>query len=399
MQYSYVARNRSGEKIAGVMDAESEAAVLRALDEKRLFPVAVNAADTPNRRLARSPRVRATEIGVFYGQLADLLSSGVPLLRSLKTLALATVNPAFKAVITDLHDRVADGAAFTESLREHPRLFPALHSAMIQAGERAGFLEQVLESLAGFIERLDELRSRVLGALIYPALLVTLGTVVLTVALTVFVPMYRPLLERARQPLPTRVLFGASDLMRDYWPGVLLALAAGVIVLVGMYRSPQWRRRLERWRFKLPVAGTAQRMVAITRFCRILGTMLHNGVPLLQALAISKDATGSALLAESIEKATENVRAGAPLAGPLGASGLFPPQVLAMIAVAEESNQLEKVLVQIADTVERRTNRQVDQAVRLVEPLILILVAGGIAFMALGLLLPIFNMASALHGG
>jgi len=161
-------------------------------------------------------------------------------------------------------------------------------------------------------------------------------------------------------------------------------------------KSATGQRVIERGRLRIPVVGTALRMVAITRFCRILGTMLANGVPLLQALSISKGATGSALIADQIAEASENVRAGKSLTEPLAAGGFFPDQVLAMLTVAEESNQLEKVLLQIADTVERRTNRQVDQAVRLVEPVILCVVAAGIGFLALGLLLPVFTMAGSL---
>ena len=161
-------------------------------------------------------------------------------------------------------------------------------------------------------------------------------------------------------------------------------------------KSERARRLTEAWRLKVPVMGSALRLLAITRFCRILGTMLANGVPLLQALKISKDATGSTLLADRIAEATEAVRDGKRLSEPLGTGGFFPEQILAMISVAEESNKLDKVLLQIADTVERRTNREVDQAVRLIEPAILCLVAAGIGFLALGLLLPIFTMASAL---
>jgi general secretion pathway protein F/type IV pilus assembly protein PilC len=146
----------------------------------------------------------------------------------------------------------------------------------------------------------------------------------------------------------------------------------------------------------LPLAGRAVQLVAITRFCRVLGMMLKNGVPMLQALTVSKDATGSTVLADSIEKAAENVRAGQTLAAPLGESGLFPLEILEMISVAEESNQLEKALVQIADTVERRTGRQVDMAVRLLEPLMLVILAAGIAFFALALILPIFTLAGSL---
>ena len=197
-------------------------------------------------------------------------------------------------------------------------------------------------------------------------------------------------------PLPTEILFAASVAVRRYW--YLLGVGvAGLVALVWTnLQSPAARRRMEAWQLKIPVVGSALRLLAITRFCRILGTMLGNGVPLLQALRITKDATGSTLLGERIAEATESVRDGKRLSEPLGTGGFFPDQILAMIAVAEESNKLDKVLMQIADTVERRTNRQVDQAVRLIEPVILCMVAAGIGFLALGLLLPIFTMASAL---
>jgi type II secretory pathway component PulF len=199
-----------------------------------------------------------------------------------------------------------------------------------------------------------------------------------------------------QKPLPTTILFGLSTAVRSYWYLMPFALAGVVGVLWSGFKNESNRRRLERWRLKVPVVGSAFQMLAITRFCRILGTMLANGVPMLQALKISEGATGSSLLAERIAEATESVREGKPLSGPLAAGGFFPDQILAMITVAEESNKLDKVLLQIADTVERRTNRQVDQAVRLVEPAILCVVAAGIGFLALGLLLPIFTMASSL---
>ena len=177
---------------------------------------------------------------------------------------------------------------------------------------------------------------------------------------------------------------------------ILVALAGVVAIVWTNLKSHKAQRLIERWRLHIPVVGNALRLLAITRFCRILGTMLANGVPLLQALRISRDATGSTLMADRIVEATEAVRDGRRLSEPLAADGFIPEQILAMITVAEESNKLDKVLLQIADTVERRTNRQVDQAVRLVEPAILCLVAAGIGFLALGLLLPIFTLASSL---
>jgi general secretion pathway protein F/type IV pilus assembly protein PilC len=394
--FKYIARTASGERIDGVIEADSENAALRLLDERSLFPIEVAAAEKKRPLEKRGTRVRPRDLGVIYGQLADLLNSGVPLLRSLDSLIRSATKTNQREMLQQIRDAVADGTSLTEALKDHPETFSTLHIAMIQAGERASFLEDVLTSLAGFIERIDDLRGKVTGAMVYPALLMFMGTVIMIAALIFFVPRFEPLLEGIEKPLPTAILFGMSTILRYYWFAVAVVLTVLLIGAIAGLRSPVGRRLFEVWRLKIPVLGGAIRMVAISRFCRILGTMINNGVPLLQALAISKDATGSSLLAERIEEATESVRAGESLNEPLGKGGLFPPQVLSMIAVAEESNQLSKVLVQIADTVERRTHRQVDQAVRLVEPVILCVVAAAIGFLALGLLLPIFTLAGSL---
>jgi general secretion pathway protein F/type IV pilus assembly protein PilC len=399
IQFDYTARDQVGQRIAGVLEAESEAAVLRLLEDKKLYPIAVQGRSGPvkGKKSFLAGRVRSRDVGLMYGQLADLIGSGVPLLRALDSLIRSTVNRRLNEILKQVRSEVADGKSLTDALREFPQVFPPLHTAMVQAGERAAFLEQVLSSLSGFLERLDDLRGKVLGAMIYPTLLTLLGTGVMIAALVFFVPKFEPLLGgNPQKPLPTEILFGMSKAVRTFWYLIPFALAGVGSVAWSSFKNEANRRRLERWRLKVPVVGSAFQMLAITRFCRILGTMLSNGVPMLQALKISEGATGSSLLAERIAEATEAVRDGKALSGPLAAGGFFPEQILAMIAVAEESNNLDKVLLQIADTVERRTNRQVDQAVRLVEPAILCVVAAGIGFLALGLLLPIFTMASSL---
>jgi len=398
-KFQYTARNLSGGKVAGLIEADGEGAAIQLLERKELYPVDIwNTEDKADNRLFRG-RISNRDLGVMYGQLSDLLGSGVPLLRALKSIVKSTVNKRLKGVLGDIHNSVADGKSLYESMAEHHNIFPALHTVMVQAGERASFIEEVLESLSVFLERLDELRGKVLGALIYPVMLVMLGGTVMVSALVLFVPKFEPMLAGIEKPMPTEVIFFLSESIRNYWAIIATAIGALVAFFWSAMQSQSSKRALERWRLKIPVAGTAMRMVAITRFCRILGTMLANGVPILQALAISRDATGSALLAENIDEAIKNVRAGEPLTEPLKGGGLFPEQVLAMISVAEESNQLQKVLLQIADSVERRTNQQVDQAVRLIEPVILCMVAAGIGFLALGLLLPIFTMASSLGQG
>ncbi|MBN2508411.1 MAG: type II secretion system F family protein [Verrucomicrobia bacterium] len=397
-EFQYIALTEAGQRINGAVEAESEAAVLRVLEEKKLFPLQVHAgaAERRARFQWRKRKVRNREVGVLYGQMADLIGSGVPLMRALDTLIKSTVSRPLVEILKQIRANVSDGKSLTEAMRDHPDVFPPLHTAMVQAGERAAFLEDVLRSLSEFLERLDELRGKVLGALTYPLLLVLVGVTVMVAALVFFVPRFEPLLAGVKKPMPTELVFFLSTAMRHYGHWMVLGLAGLIALVWSRLRTDAARKKIERWRLKIPVAGEALRLLAITRFCRILGTMLTNGVPLLQALRISKDATGSSLMAERIGEAVESVRDGKRLSEPLSEGAFIPDQILAMITVAEESNKLDKVLLQIADTVERRTNRQVDQAVRLIEPAILCLVAGGIGFLALGLLLPIFTMATAL---
>ena len=392
-KFRYIALNADGRQVSGQLEAEGEAAAVRMLSERQLFPVNIASADASR---SKRRRVSSRDIGMMYGQLADLIGSGVPMLRALDSLIRSTVHSQLKAILKEVRTAVADGQTLTDALRKFPEVFPPLHTSMVQAGERASFLEDVLRSLSEFLERLDELRAKVLGAMIYPALLSALGATVMAGALIFFVPKFEPLLAGAQKPLPTVLLFGASTILRSYWYIVALVLAGLVGGLVSALSKESSRRTLEIWQHRVPVVGTALKMLAITRFCRILGTMLANGVPMLGALKIAKDATGSRLLGEKIAIAAESIRDGKSLSGPLSQGGLFPDQIMAMITVAEESNKLDKVLLQIANTVERRTNQQVDQSVRLIEPVILCLVAAGIGFLALGLLLPIFTLAGSL---
>ncbi|MBM4018760.1 MAG: type II secretion system F family protein [Planctomycetes bacterium] len=395
--YQYTAKTTGGEEVAGLIQADSEAAVIRALDEKRLFPVRVAEKTDGARSGQAGRRVRPRDVGVMYAQLSDLLGADVPALRALDILARSTVNKRLAALMGKVRDDVAGGKTLADAMGAYPEVFTPLHAAMIRAGERAGFLEDVLLNMAAFIERQDELHSKVIGAMVYPVIVVTVALTVVLGVLLFMVPKFKALFETMKSiPWPTAVLFAASDAVLALWPLLLMILVVTVIGVGGFLTSEQGRRVWDRWRLRLPLVGKAARLIAITRFCRILGTMLKNGVPVLQALAIAKDATGSTVLAESIEEAAENVRAGQTLAEPLKSSGLFPIEILEMIAVAEESNQLEKTLLGIADTVERRTNRQVDLAVRLIEPLILVLMGAGIGFFGVALVYPIFSMAGAM---
>lgn len=393
--YRYSAKTASGEHVGGVMQADSELAVIRTLDERKLFPVGV-VEEQPQSKGLRGGKVKLRDVGVFYGQLADLLRSGVPMLRSLEILTKATTNRKQRELVCAVRDDVAGGKTLAEAMGVHPHVFTPLHCAMVRAGEQASFLEEVLANLSQFLERQDDLRGKVQGALIYPAVLCIVGTLLMLVMLVALVPRFKPFFTGIELPGPTAFLFGLSDLLTNNLPLVIVLIVGVVVGVRGFLRSAAGARLYDRFRLRIPGLGTVFKMVSITRFCRILGTMLANGVPILRALEISKDATGCSTLSRNIENASEAVRQGQPLAGPLRASGLFPTQVVEMISVAEESNRLEKVLVEIADTVERRTNREVEQAVRLIEPLILVLMALAIGFVAVGLLYPIFTISQTI---
>ena len=394
--FRYVAKTAAGEHVAGVVQADNEAAALRTLDDRSLYPVRVEPGVEETRR-ARGGKVRMRDVAVAYGQLADLLRAGAPLLRSLETLSRATPNAALSEAMARVAEGVAEGKTLAEAMATRSHAFPALHTAMVRAGERGGFLEDVLGNLAEYLDRVDDLRSKVRGAMIYPIVLTCIGTLALLFVLVWLVPKFRSVFGNTPLPLPSRMLFAVSGTLVDHWAMLLGIGVLVVLAVVALLRSEAGRRRWETWRLRIPGVGALVRIVAITRFCRILGTLLHNGVLILQALAISKDATGSTVLAESIDRATDSVRAGEKLAAPLARSGFFPPEIVEMIAVAEESNQMEKVLLQIADAVERRTNRKVDTVVRLVEPLILVVIAGLIGFVALGLMVPIFTMSRMMR--
>jgi len=393
--YQYIAKSPSGEEVSGLMQADNETAVIRTLDDRELFPVSVE--PHADAAASRGRRVKMRDVAVAYGQLADLLRAGVPMLRALETLVRAIQTPALSRILAEVREDVAAGETLADAMGKHPETFTSLHAAMIRAGERGGFLEDVLTNLGEYLERQDEMRSKIRGAMVYPVVLVTIGVIAMVCILVILVPRFKPFFKNADLPAPTLVLFALSDLLLDH---LVLLIVGLVLVVVGLrmaIRSDSGRRVWDRYRIAIPWVGNVIRTMCITRFCRILGTMLRNGVPILQALRISKDAAGNMALADCIETASERVEAGEQLVEPLRTSRFFPVEIIEMIAVAEESNQLDKVLVQIADTVERRANRQVDAVVRLIEPLILVVIATMIGFVAVGLLYPIFTMSQTLR--
>lgn len=399
--FSYVARDPAGREVAGVQTANSPADAAAQLAARSLFPTTISPVvpKAPAFQLGKG-RVSTAQIASFYGQLADLLHSGVPLLRSMDILSDQSSNPRLKEVLVSIRGDVSEGQRLAEAFRKHPSVFSELAVSMVRAGEEGGFLEEALQRVATFTEHQEEMKGRVVGAMVYPLFLLSACIIVVVGMLLFLVPQFAPIFQRLEEegqlPTATVILLAFSGLVRNYG----LPIAAVFVIAIWQLRSflatERGRVFFDTWTIRMQMIGPILRSLAVARFCRVLGTLLKNGVPILNSLRISKDATGNRVLSEAIAAAADNISAGKSLARPLAASGQFSREVVEMIAVGEEANNLEQVLINVADNMERRTYRQLDLFVKLLEPVMLLLMACLIGFVVIALLLPVFQGAGSL---
>ena len=393
--FTYKARSATGEQVNGTLIADSSLAAARVLDEKSLLPIELDELKPKRSLLTGGTRkISVSKVGMMYEQLADLLRAGVPILRALDVLSQQATSAGLGQVLREVKDDVSGGDSLADAMLKHPNAFPELHASMVRAGEKGGFLEDVLARLSEFVSRQDALKNKFIGALIYPSVLAFGAVGAVTFIMAYVVPKIRGVLEGQDLPLPTIIVFGISDVIRDQGLWLLGGLLLVAIVLIAFLQSAAGQAMRSQLQLRMVGVGKIYTMIAICRFCRVFGTMLNNGIPLLQALKISKDSTGNKILSDAVDDAAEAVRGGEPLAGPLGTAGVFPPAIVDMIAVAEESNSLDKVLVEIANTQEERTARQIDFTMRMLEPLLLMVMGVMIAFVAIAMLVPILRMAT-----
>ncbi len=398
--FSYTARSLDGQRVTGTLAAATEREVVSMLGQKSLFPIKVEQEKTPQ-KIQFSGRVSEQKIATFYSQLASLLKNGVPLLRSLSILREQASVPALQKALDDIVSRIEDGTPIGDAFGRHPKIFSGMAINMSKAGTEGGFLEEALERVAVFTEQQAELKSRTVGALIYPAVLATVGSLVVGVLVVFFVPKFGVLFDqlRAKGELPglTDMLLNFSGFLNRYGLFLLVGLVIAYLLFQAQLRTAAAKRFFDRFKIRIPLFGSIFRNLAISRFCRVLGTLLKNGVPILKALEISREATGNSVLSEAIAKATENITSGAQLSVPLGKSGHFPKNVTEMIAVAEESNTLDTVLVNIAEGLEKETTRRLDLMVKLLEPLMLMVMALVVLVVVIALLMPIMKMGAVMR--
>jgi general secretion pathway protein F len=397
-EYAFVARDARGQKTTGRITANSQQDVLMQLDSQNLLPTEITVAKAAGSLYNK--KVGGQVMANTYNQLASLLRSGVPLLRSLTVLANQTRKPALKGVLDEIKAKVEDGEPLPVAMARYPKVFSDMAVNMVRAGNEGGFLEESLERVASFTEQQEDLKGRAAGALAYPIFLGCVGVTVVAVLIVFFVPKFEPLFAalRAKDQLPaaTDLLLDFSHFLQDYWWGIGGALFLAIVAVVQFLQTDKGKYWFDWFKIKVPLFGSIFLSLAVARFCRVLGTLLLNGVPILKSLDISSRAAGNRILAESIQKASENVTAGQKLAAPLAASGHFPSQVVEMISVAEESNTLEKVMVQISDSLERTTFRRMDIMVKMLEPIMLLVMAGMVFFIVLALMVPLLNSSGAV---
>ena len=402
-EFSYTARDMTGQLVTGRLSANTESDAVATLSGQSLFPIKVASDEAKPKGNGFSfggGRVSAQKISVFYEQLSTLMTNGVPMLRSLQILQEQAQIPIFRNALTDVISRIEDGETLSDSFKRHPKVFSEMAVNMSKAGAEGGFLEDALTRVASFTEQQAELKSKTIGALIYPMVLATIGTIIVAVLLIFFVPSFGAIFEVMRKngelPAATIWLLAFSEFLQSWWWGIAIAGVFAFLLIKMQLSTPKGRLFADKWKLKVPLLGSVLLSLAICRFCRVLGTLLKNGVPILRGLEISAEATGNKILEAAIVKASDNITSGETLAKPLAASNHFPRNVTEMISVAEESNTLDDVLINISEGLEKQTMRKLDIMVKLIEPLMLVVMAGVVMFVVIALLMPIVKMGQAI---
>jgi general secretion pathway protein F/type IV pilus assembly protein PilC len=391
-QFQYIAVNSSGQRVPGTLLANTRADALQQLAAAAMVPLSLN--EGSNHR-GRSERIPPAALASAFSLLSDQLDTGVPLLRALQVLSTQSSNATLRTVLNGIAAQVADGSSLAAALAAKPGVFHDLDISMIQAGEEGGFLQESLRRLATVRERQEEVRARVLSAAAYPALLAVVSLLVVAGMLVFFVPQFQPLfdslIESGRLPWPTSLLLWISDTLSRWFLPLVIVTSAILLIIRVRVPAESLATLRDRTAIRIPGVGPVVRAISIARFCRVLGALLQNGVPMLRSLEISRRAAGNRVISDTIAAAQESICSGQSLATPLAASNHFPPDVLEMIAVAEQANRLESVLLKLADRLELRAQRRLDLFLRMLEPALMLVMATIVGFMVVALLMPVFE--------
>ncbi|PZS33120.1 MAG: type II secretion system F family protein [Pseudonocardiales bacterium] len=396
--YEYSVRDRAGKLISGSLDAESPAVVARKLAAMGYAPVSINKSNAGMKRELTIPgfgkKIKLKTLAVFSRQFATMIDSGLSLLRALTILVEQTDNKEFARVLAEVRTDVESGNALSAAMAKHPKVFPSLMVNMSRAGEIGGFLDQTMLQIAENYEAEVKLRGKIKSAMTYPVVVFVMAILGCTGMLIFIVPVFKKLFADlgGTLPLPTQILVVLSGILRYWTPLIIVALVVGVIVWGKIKLQPRVRNVVDPLKLRLPVFGALIRKIALARFSRNLGTMMRSGVPILQSLDIVATTTGNIVLERATRAVQDSVRSGESLAGPLKEHKVFPPMVVQMMAVGEETGALDTMLAKVAEFYDQEVEATTEALTALIEPLMIAVLGTVIGGMIIALYMPIFKI-------
>jgi len=407
-KFAYRALNKDGKQQFGIIQADTQALALNDVRSLGLFPTHVREATRADEKKAlRAGRglnelyfggVKTKELCVMTRQLSTLIDAGLPLLRCINVL-IAQLKPSkLRDILREISSDIQSGSTFAEALAKHPKEFDRLFVNMVRAGEVGGLLETVLQRLAIFMERRQALKRRVRGALIYPIAVIVIAGGIVAFLLVKVVPVFAEIFTEfgGELPAPTKALIAAGDFMMYKWWLLLTVLSWTIIGLKLSFKSKQVKRVFDRVILKVPLIGDLVTKVSVARFARTLGTLVTSGVPILQALKITRETIGNEVVQNAVDKVYDSVQDGGTIAVPLDESKVFPAMVVNMIDVGEETGALDSMLMKVADIYDAEVEAAVEAMLALMEPMIIILLGGVIGFIVVALYLPIFTLGDSI---
>lgn len=407
--YSYRAMDARGKNVSGIIDAESEKAAKAKLRKDGKFPTLVEEVKegkaTRGKGLSMEidlrmllGRVKSRDLAIATRQFATLIGARIPMDNSLQALAKQVENPVLQKTFSQIRDRVTQGTSLANALREFPKVFPPLYTNMVAAGEESGTLEAVLARLADYTEETLDRQQKIKAAMTYPILMTVMAALIVSFLVVFVIPKLSQIFAGMNKALPpiTMALLTVANFARGYWWLILAAMGAAFYAFRRWQATPKGRKTWDTFVLKTPIFGVIIRKTAVSRFSRTLATLLQSGVPIINAMNIVKNVVNNVIIEQAIEYARDNIREGQSIAKPLENSGVFPPMVIHMVAVGEQTGELEDMLFRIADAYDRDVTSTIQAMMSLLEPLILLVMAGVVLLIILSIMLPIMDMTSGL---
>ncbi|MDZ7779123.1 MAG: type II secretion system F family protein [Gemmatimonadota bacterium] len=397
--FSYSARPASGGDIqTGEIELESKDDVLAHLHRQKLIPVTVR--EKPKEiSFSFGTGIKTRDIVIFTRQFATMINSGLPLVQSLDILAEQTENPALRKTIGEVLYDVESGNTLADAMGKHPRVFTELYVNMVAAGEAGGILDTILLRLATFLEKNDSLVRKIKGAMIYPAVIFSVAGAAVLILLIFVIPTFQRMFESAGIPLPipTQIVIGMSQFLQSWWWAVGVGVVAAIVGTRQFYKTDGGHLLIDRLLLAMPVLGDLQRKAAVARFTRTLGTLVSSGVSILEGLEITAKTAGNRVIHDAVMNSRASIAGGETIAGPLRESGVFPPMVVQMINVGEQTGGLDEMLSKIADFYDEEVDAAVDALLAAMEPIMIVVLGVVVGGMIVAMYLPIFDMINAVQ--